>query len=79
MALAIPESALVDEDGRPTVYVQVDGESFRKRDVELGIRDGDFVEVKQGLNEGERIVVKGGYADRLASVSAVIPAHGHTH
>ena len=49
--LAIPESALVDEDGRPTVYVQVDGESFQKRDVELGIRDGDFVEVKQGLQD----------------------------
>lgn len=77
--LAIPESAFVDEDGRPTVYVQVDGESFQKRDVELGIRDGDFVEVKQGLQEGERVVVKGGYAIRLASVSAVIPAHGHAH
>ena len=77
--LAIPESALVDEDGRPTVYVQVDGENFQKRDVELGIRDSDYVEVKHGLKEGERVVVKGGYAIRLASVSAVIPAHGHTH
>lgn len=77
--LAIPVSALVDEDGRPTAYVQLDGESFQKRDLELGIRDGDFVEVKQGLREGDRVVVKGGYAIRLASVSAVIPAHGHTH
>lgn len=78
-ALAIPQEAIVDEDGRPTVYVQANGEAFQKRDLELGIRDGGLVEVKKGLNGNERVVVKGGYAIRLASVSAVIPAHGHTH
>ncbi len=78
-ALAIPESALVDEDGRPIVYVLLDGEHFQKRDVELGIRDSGFVEVKAGLKAGERVVTKGAYAIRLASVSSVIPAHGHTH
>lgn len=77
--LAIPESAVVDEDGRRTVYVQIGGEALQKRDVELGIRDSGFVEVKQGLKEGERVAVKGAYTIRLASVSAVIPAHGHTH
>ena len=77
--LAIPESAIVDEDGRPTVYVLLDGESFQKRDIELGIRDSGFVEVKQGLKEGERVVTNGAYAIRLASVSSVIPAHGHAH
>ena len=78
-AVAIPESALVDEDGRPVVYVLLDGEHFEKRDVELGIRDSGFVEVKAGLKAGERVVTKGAYAIRLASVSSVIPAHGHTH
>ena len=77
--LAIPESAIVDEDGRPTVYVLLDGESFQKRDVELGIRDSGFVEVKKGLSEADRVVTKGAYAIRLASVSSVIPAHGHAH
>ena len=78
-AVAIPESALVDEDGRPVVYVLLDGEHFEKRDIELGIRDSGFVEVKEGLKVGERVVTKGAYAIRLASVSSVIPAHGHTH
>ena len=77
--VAIPESALVDEDGRPVVYVLLDGEHFEKRDVELGIRDSGFVEVKSGLKAGERVVTRGAYAIRLASVSSVIPAHGHTH
>jgi RND family efflux transporter MFP subunit len=77
--LAIPESAVVDEDGRPIAYVELEGESFQKRDLELGIHDSGFVQVKQGLKEGERVVTKGAYAIRLASVSSVIPAHGHTH
>ena len=37
--VAVPESAIVDEDGRPIVYVLLDGEHFEKRDLELGIRD----------------------------------------
>lgn len=77
--MAIPESAVVDEDGRPTAYVQLGGESFQKRDLELGIRDSGWVEVKRGLNAGERVAVRGAYAIRLASVSGVIPAHGHVH
>ena len=77
--VAIPESAIVEEDGRPTAYVLLDGESFQKRDLELGIRDSGYVQVKQGLKEGERVVTKGAYAIRLASVSSVIPAHGHAH
>lgn len=78
-AIAIPESAIVDEDGRPIAYVELDGEGFQKRDLELGLRDAGFVQVKQGLEEGERVVTKGAYAIRLSSVSSVIPAHGHAH
>ena len=78
-ALALPNSSLVDEDGRSIAYVQVSGETFEKRDLELGIRDGEFVQVLSGLSEGERVVTKGAYSIRLASVSSVIPAHGHAH
>ncbi len=78
-ALVVPVSALVDEDGRAVAFVQVAGETFAKRDLTLGIRDGAFVQVLSGLAEGERVVTKGAYAIRLASVSAAIPAHGHAH
>jgi membrane fusion protein, heavy metal efflux system len=77
--LAVPESTVVDEDGRPTAYVLLDGEHFQKRDLELGIRDSGFVEVKKGLEAGERVVTKDGYTIQLASVSSVIPTHGHAH
>jgi len=78
-AIAIPESAVVDEGGRPTAYVQVAGETFEKRYLELGLRDSGFAEVKSGLQEGERVVIKGAYAIRLASMATQIPAHGHAH
>jgi RND family efflux transporter MFP subunit len=78
-ALAIPGTAIVEEDGRPIAFVQVAGETFQKRDITLGIRDGQWVQVVAGLAEGERVVTKGAYAVRLASVSSAIPAHGHVH
>ena len=78
-AVAIPESAVVDEDGRPVAYVELNGEAFQKRDLELGLRDAGFVQVKRGIEPGERVVTKGAYAIRLSAVSSVIPAHGHAH
>jgi membrane fusion protein, heavy metal efflux system len=78
-ALVVPVSALVDEDGRAIAFVQVAGETFEKRDLTLGIRDGEFVQVLSGVAEGEHVVTKGAYAIRLASVSGTIPAHGHAH
>ena len=77
--LAIPSAAVVEEDGRPIAFVQAGGETFQKRDLTLGIRDGNWVQVLSGITEGERVVTKGAYAVRLASVSSAIPAHGHVH
>lgn len=77
--LAIPDAAIVEEDGRPIAFVQAGGETFQKRDLTLGIRDGNWVQVLSGIAAGERVVTKGAYAVRLASVSSAIPAHGHVH
>lgn len=78
-ALAIPATAIIEEDGQSAVYVQLAGETFERRDVSLGIRAGGLVQVLSGLSDGERVVSKGAYAVRLASVSSTIPAHGHAH
>ncbi len=78
-AVAIPDSAIVDEAGVPVAFVQVSGETFQKRELTLGIRDGNLVEVRRGVNEGERVATHGAMAIRAASVSGVIPAHGHAH
>ncbi|RPI21449.1 MAG: HlyD family efflux transporter periplasmic adaptor subunit, partial [Acidobacteria bacterium] len=78
-AVTIPQSAVVDDAGTPVVFVQTGGETFERRGVKLGIRDGDQVEVLEGVKAGERIASRGAYLVRLAALSTQIPAHGHVH
>ena len=75
----IPASALVDDAGRPIVFVQREGETFERRAVTVSARSGDFVQVTAGVKPGERVVTKGAYLVRLASLSTTVPAHGHVH
>jgi RND family efflux transporter MFP subunit len=76
---AVPVSALVDDAGRPIVFVQREGETFERRALTLGPRSGDVVQVTEGLKPGDRVVTKGAYLVRLASLSTSVPAHGHVH
>lgn len=75
----VPESALVDDNGNPILYVQLEGESFSKRPLKLGQREGGMVEILEGVNEGERIVTRGAHLIRLSTLSSQAPAHGHVH
>lgn len=78
--LSIPESAVTDEDARNVVYVQVDGESFERRVVQLGRKDRGMVEVIKGLEQGERVVSQGSHFVRLASLQTQMSGgHGHPH
>jgi RND family efflux transporter MFP subunit len=78
--LSIPESAVTDEDARNVVYVQVDGESFERRVVQLGRKDRGMVEVTKGLEQGERVVSQGSHFVRLASLQTQMSGgHGHPH
>jgi cobalt-zinc-cadmium efflux system membrane fusion protein len=75
----VPAGAVVDDAGRPIVFVQTEGETFERRAVTLGPRTGDLVQVIEGVKLGERVVTKGAYLVRLASLSTSVPAHGHVH
>jgi RND family efflux transporter MFP subunit len=77
--VTVPGSAVLDEDGRPIAYVQVEGETFEKRVLTLGARDGGRVLVRDGIRAGERVVTGAAYQVRLASLSTAVPAHGHEH
>lgn len=77
--LAIPESALHEEEGQYSVFVQTEGEAFVKRDIVVGNKYVGYVEVLKGLRSGERVVTIGRYQVRLASPSTQLPAHGHEH
>ncbi|HMV69268.1 MAG TPA: HlyD family efflux transporter periplasmic adaptor subunit, partial [Myxococcota bacterium] len=78
-AVAVPAAAVVDDGGVPVVFVMDGGESFFKRRVELGPRDGDLVALSRGVEVGERVVSVGAYEVLLATSAGGIPAHGHQH
>ena len=78
-APTVPHSALVDDGGQTVVYVQAGGESFERRPVVPSYRLGAEVQVNDGLSEGERIVSRGAYLLRLATMTAEAPEHGHVH
>jgi membrane fusion protein (multidrug efflux system) len=63
-ALVIPRSALVLDSIGDTVFVREDAKAAR-REVRLGFRDQDRIEVLEGLAEGDELVVLGqdGLAD----------------
>ena len=77
--LAIPESALVDDGGKTVAYVMVEGEAFERRPLRLGIRSNGWIEVLEGVAEGEHVVTKGAYEIRLSAASGAVPSHGHAH
>ncbi|GEO05228.1 hypothetical protein AAE02nite_28920 [Adhaeribacter aerolatus] len=78
-ALVVPMSAILEEQGICYVYVQTGGESFEKREVKLGASDAAQVQLLSGVQEGERVVTKGAYQIKLATLSGTMPAHGHEH
>jgi cobalt-zinc-cadmium efflux system membrane fusion protein len=59
--LAVPEDALQILDGRKILFVTADGTVFTPRPVATGRTSGSMVEITEGLAEGERYAVKGGF------------------
>jgi cobalt-zinc-cadmium efflux system membrane fusion protein len=59
-AISIPQSAVLNDEGKTIVFV-ADGSGYKKRQVQAGIQNNDRVEIVDGLNAGDKVVVKGNY------------------
>lgn len=70
-ALVIPRVALLEDGGEPALYVVRDGTASRVV-VKLGYADGGWIEVREGLKEGDAVVVAGKAALREGSAVQVI-------
>ena len=78
--IAVPRSALTEEQGLYFVYLQLGDEVFKKQEVQIGTDDGERVAVLSGLKPGDKVVTKGVYQVKLAANSSVIPeGHSHSH
>ena len=59
-AFSLPLSAVLDDGGQKIVFVQTD-KGYEKHIVATGIQSNDRVEILDGLQAGDKVVVKGNY------------------
>jgi membrane fusion protein (multidrug efflux system) len=57
-AIQVPRSALLDDEGPPTVFVVKDGKA-EERTLELGLSNGSFIEVLSGVGREDQVVTVG--------------------
>ena len=73
--VTIPESAVIDSGNRRIAFVSKGEGVFEPRHVVLGRRGNGFVEVRNGVAEGERIVVTGNFLiDAESNLRAALTA-----
>lgn len=78
--LSVANEAVVEEMGNYFVFVQVEPETYEKREVVTGASDGFRTEILKGLREGEKVVSRGARILLLSqSASSVDPHAGHVH
>jgi multidrug efflux pump subunit AcrA (membrane-fusion protein) len=59
--LTVPSEAVLDAGQRKTVFIDRGNGYFEPREVQIGERIGDRVEILKGLEAGERIVTSGNF------------------
>lgn len=78
-ALTVPTSAVIDSGTRQIILVQIQEGRFDPREVKLGARSDDRVEVLDGVREGEMVVVAANFLiDAESNLKAAIGGLGHS-
>jgi Cu(I)/Ag(I) efflux system membrane fusion protein len=75
--LAVPDSAVIDSGTRQVVLVQLTEGLYEPREVKLGMRSDGYVEVAEGLSEGENVVVRANFLiDAESNLKAALRSFG---
>ena len=75
--LTVPASAVIDSGTRQVVLVQLAQGRFEPREVRLGSRNEDFVEVLEGIAEGEQVVTSANFLiDAESNLKAALGGMG---
>ena len=76
--LTVPVSAVIDSGTRQIVLVQLTAGRFEPREVKLGARGENHVEVHDGVREGEEVVVAANFLiDAESNLKAALDSFGH--
>ena len=77
-ALAVPEESVQDDEGRLIVFVRTGERTFTRREVKTGERFGGFIEILEGVGEGETVVTSGSFLLRSeVRKGGLEDEHGH--
>ena len=75
--LTVPASAVIDSGRRQIVLVQSGEGRFAPREVRLGTRGDSHVEVREGVQEGERVVIAANFLiDAESNLRAAVDGFG---
>ena len=75
--LTVPDSAVIDSGTRRIVLVQLKEGRFEPREVKLGARGDNYIEVLEGVKAGEQVVVAANFLiDAESNLKAVVSGFG---
>jgi len=75
LRLAVPESAVLSSGARDVVFVEQGDGFFEPREVRIGARLPDIVEILDGVSEGDRVVASGTFfVDSESKLKAALEA-----
>ncbi len=76
--VTVPASAVIDTGTRQIVLIRLAEGRFEPRDVRVGTRSGDRVEVLEGVRDGEDVVVAANFLiDAESNLKAAVSGMGH--
>jgi membrane fusion protein, copper/silver efflux system len=79
-ALTVPESAVIDTGTRQLVYVQTGPGAYEPRSVRVGRQAEGFVEILEGLKEGEKVTRSANFLiDSESRIQAAAQESQHKH
>lgn len=59
--MVIPRSAVIDTGKRKVVWIKMSEESFRAKIVRTGVESEGYIEVVEGINQDEQVVIEGNF------------------
>lgn len=76
--ITVPVEAVLDDQGEHLLFVRTGSDRFQPRHVTVGIMEGGFIEIVDGLEVGEAVVTRGNFQLKSKLYEAVLEAR-HIH
>lgn len=80
--LAVPNSAIIEREGKQVVYVQLHPGHYDPREIRTGLKGEIYSEVLEGVSEGSEVVTIGSFfidAEYRLTMSGGNGMHAHQH